>query len=88
MNDSASDSVTTPTVVCVTYCDTMEIVASATLIFSTVRVGFPTARVLILDNYSLLAAQRIIAREADRTNCDFVPLGMAGSPRPTHGLSA
>ena len=84
MNDLASEALTTPTVVCVTYCDIIEMVATATLIFHTVRIGFPTARVLILDNHRLLPAQRIIAREADRTNCDFVPLGMAGSPRPTH----
>ncbi len=84
MHDGASEALILPTVVCVTCCTDLDLVASATLIFQTVQVGFPTARVLILDNHSLLPAQRIIAREADRTNGDFVPLGTAWSPRPTH----
>jgi len=84
MNDLASEALTMPTVVCITCCTDLEMVASATLIFHSLRIGFPTARVLILDNHSLLPAQRIIAREADRTNCLYVPLGTAWSPRPTH----
>lgn len=84
MNNLRSEALTLPTVVCVTCCTDLETLASATLIFHTIRVGFPAARVLILDNHSLLPAQRIMAREADRTHCVFVPLGMASAPRPTH----
>jgi hypothetical protein len=62
MNDLVSEALAPPTVVCVTCCTDLETLASSTLIFHTLRIGFPTARVVILDNHSLLAAQRIIAR--------------------------
>ena len=55
----------------VTYCRDMANLYGSTLIFKTLRVGFPNARVRVLDNYSLPEAAAEIRALARDQDCEF-----------------
>lgn len=54
-----------------TYCQNPEALYGSTLIFKTLRVGFPTAEVHVVDNNSLPEAAARIRALAEATGCHF-----------------
>ena len=54
-----------------TYCRKIELLYGSELIFRTLRVGFPNARVSIVDNASLPEARSRIAAMARESDCEF-----------------
>lgn len=54
-----------------TYCRKIELLYGSELIFRTLRVGFPNARVSIVDNASLPEARPRIAALARENECEF-----------------
>ena len=54
-----------------TYCRKIELLYGSELIFRTLRVGFPDARISIVDNASLPEARSRIAALARENDCEF-----------------
>jgi len=61
-----------------TYCRKLELLYGSELIFRTLRVGFPTARVTVVDNASLAAAKPRLAALAREHGCEFRALAAPG----------
>jgi hypothetical protein len=61
-----------------TYCRNVELLYGTTLLFKTLRVGFPNARVTVADNASLPEARAEIAQLARETECAFEPIDGPG----------
>lgn len=59
------------TVFIVTYCQDLESLYGSTLVFKTLRIGFPTAEVHVVDNNSLPEAAAEIRAPAEATGCQF-----------------
>lgn len=57
-----------------TYCRSPELLYGNLLVFGSIRVGWPTATVTVVDNCSTLEARREIEREARRVGANFVAL--------------
>jgi hypothetical protein len=58
-------------VVILSYCRKMELCYGTALVFKTLRVGFPNARVTVVDNVSLPEAAAEIEKLARETECRF-----------------
>lgn len=67
-----------------TYCNNLELLYGTTLIFKTLRVGFPNARVTVVDNASLPEARDEIVRLTSETGCTFERFDSPGIPH--HGF--
>jgi hypothetical protein len=66
----------------VTFCDNLDYLYASTLIFKTLRMGFPTAEVHVIDNHSLPKAARHIQGLAEENECQFRRLpSVADQPR-------
>lgn len=74
----------TPTVCIITYCRDLTYLYGTLLTVQTVRVGFPTARVLVCDNGSLPEAQISIKREAETAGAQFLQLVPRSEPSLYH----
>ena len=61
-----------PTVIILTFCDHPALAYGAMLVFKTLRVGFPTATVLVLDNGSHPDVRPKIEKAATAAECTFV----------------
>jgi hypothetical protein len=61
-----------------TYCRNPEQLYGTTLIFRTLRVGFPTGRVTVVDNASIGDARPEIERLAREAGCDYRQLETPG----------
>jgi len=61
----------TPTVFILTYCEHPALLYGATLVFKTLRVGYPTARVIVVDNGSHNEVRETIRSEAESAGCEF-----------------
>jgi hypothetical protein len=59
------------TVVIITFCRKAELFYGTELIFKTLRIGFPTADVLVIENGSLPDARSKIEELAHKNRCDF-----------------
>lgn len=70
------------TVYILTHCRRSDLLYGTTLIFKTVRVGFPTARVIVVDNDSLAAVRPTIRDQAQAAGCEYRQL--SGPARLTH----
>ncbi len=57
-----------------TFCRNKELLYGTTLIFKTLRTGFPTANVRIVDNNSIHEVRSEIMDRADQSNCDYEQL--------------
>lgn len=57
-----------------TYCRTSETLYGNTLLFKTLRVGFPTATVRVVDNHSTPEAASHIQRLCKDNDCEFLEL--------------
>lgn len=66
-----------PTVFILTYCRKLDLLYGSTLIFKTLRVGFPTAAVVVVDNASLAEARSAIQPLAAAETCRFLRIGPA-----------
>jgi len=62
------------TVFILTYCRNIDLLHGSTLIFDTIRTGFPTAEVVVCDNSSLPEARSEIKRLAEREACKFIQI--------------
>lgn len=56
------------------YCRRPDLLYGTTLIFRTLRVGFPTARINIVDNASVEEVRPVLRELAAREGCEFVQL--------------
>jgi hypothetical protein len=62
-----------PQVLILTYCREPSLLASGTLlVFRTLRVGFPTAAVTVIDNASLPEVRPAIREAAEAAGCEYV----------------
>jgi len=59
------------TVTILTFCNKPELLYGSLLVFKTLRVGFPTARVIVFDNGSHPDAKKAIQQAAAATCCEF-----------------
>jgi len=66
------------TVFILTFCRKPELLYGSTLIFKTLRVGFPTAAVVVVDNASVPEARRQIKSLATENGCRFLQIEAAG----------
>jgi len=57
-----------------TWCNRLENLYGATLIFKTLRLGFPDSTIHVVDNASLSNARPVIRRFAQECNAQFVQL--------------
>ena len=57
-----------------TYCRDEKCARVATIVFETLRVGFPSARVHVVDNASLIEHQAHIRSLAERADASFEPM--------------
>jgi len=62
-----------PTVVILTHCADPEAAYGATLVFDTLRIGYPDNHVIVVDNGSHEEVLPLIASLATQTGCEFVP---------------
>jgi hypothetical protein len=67
-----------PNVFILTYCRNPGLLYGSLLVFRTLRVGFPNARVQVVDNGSLPETREQIARLAKGTGCAFQALPEPG----------
>ncbi len=58
------------TVLILTFCRKADLFYGTSLIFNTLRAGFPTARIIVVDNASLPELRGTIASFAHRTGCE------------------
>jgi hypothetical protein len=63
-----------------TYCRNLELFYGTSLVFRTLRTGFPNARVHVVDNASLPEVRSELARLARETDCRFETLPEPGIP--------
>ncbi|MFZ7111195.1 MAG: hypothetical protein ACOWYE_05885 [Desulfatiglandales bacterium] len=61
-----------------TFCRNLELFYGSALIFKTLRVGFPNAKVCVTDNASLPDAQARIAALSRENDCEFKTIKGAG----------
>ncbi len=61
-----------PVVVILTTCRRMDLLYGSTLVFRTLRVGFPTAQVVVIDNASIADARPVIAKAAHDVGAIFI----------------
>jgi len=57
-----------------TYCKDLQQLYGNTLIFKTLRIGFPTAKITVVDNASVDHAKRVISKCAKDAGCAYKPL--------------
>lgn len=57
-----------------TYCKNLQQLYGNTLIFKTLRIGFPTANITVVDNASIAYARGVISKCAKDTGCAYRPL--------------
>lgn len=57
-----------------TWCDRLENLYGTTLVFKTLRVGFPTAKIHVVDNASLPAVRPVLRQYAQECNANFTQL--------------
>jgi hypothetical protein len=57
-----------------TWCDRLENLYGTTLVFKTLRVGFPTAEIHVVDNASLPAVRPVLRQYAQECNANFTQL--------------
>jgi len=57
-----------------TYCKDISQLYGNTLIFKTLRVGFPTAEVVLIDNNSVSEARPTLSNLARKNNCNYFQL--------------
>lgn len=57
-----------------TYCKDIQHLYGSTLIFKTLRTGFPTARITAVDNASVNEARKVISKCAEDTGCAYEQL--------------
>jgi hypothetical protein len=69
---SLTGSSTAPTVFILTYCRRPELFYGTSLIFQTLRVGFPTARVIVVDNYSVAEVRPALRALAKQQGCTYL----------------
>jgi hypothetical protein len=74
----------TPTVCILTHCPDLAYLYGTLLTIQTVRIGFPTARVFVLDNGSLIEAQSHIQQAAKQAEARVIPLTPFFSPPLPH----
>ena len=65
-----------------TFCRKEELLHGSTLIFKTLRTGFPTAPVTVIDNDSLRSVTPTIRTLAEDAGCEFQQLDMSTSISP------
>lgn len=58
----------------ITYCRNLELLYGSTLVFDSLRVGFPEARIFVVDNGSLVEAQAEIMQQAKAVDGEFMAL--------------
>jgi hypothetical protein len=59
-----------PTVFIVTWCQNRDFLYGSTLVFSTLRVGFPDARVIVVDNGSKPEPRAFVLEQAVAAGCE------------------
>jgi hypothetical protein len=65
-----------------TFCRKIDLLHGSTLIFKTIRTGFPTARVTVVDNNSLPAARSTLQALAAGADCEYRQLSAESSISP------
>ncbi len=58
----------------VTWCKEIENLYGTTLVFKTLRIGFPTAKLYVIDNASLAAVRPLIQRHSEACDASFTQL--------------
>ena len=61
-------------VIILTFCDDIDLIYGTLLVFNTLRVGFPTAEVLVFDNGSSPDALPLIEAAALNAGCEFISM--------------
>ncbi len=69
-----TDSLMTKHVYVFTWCNQIESLYGTTLVFKTLRVGFPTAEIHVVDNASLPAVRPLLRQHAHDCDADFTQL--------------
>ena len=64
----------TPIVLILTYCRRMDLIYGSTLIFNTLRVGFPNANIHVIDNASIPESRDVIRNAALACDVKFTQL--------------
>lgn len=64
-------------VIILTFCNDIKLIYGTLLVFNTLRVGFPTAKVLVFDNGSSLDALPLIESAALKAGCEFISMPQA-----------
>jgi hypothetical protein len=57
-----------------TWCNQVENLYGTTLIFTTLRIGFPNTNICVVDNASLLTLRPQIRQLAQEADCEFIQL--------------
>lgn len=70
-------------VLVLTYCRNRELLYGTTLVFKTLRVGFPNARVTVVDNASLPEVRGELAQLARENDCLFRQIDSPGVAHDT-----
>jgi hypothetical protein len=76
---SPSNAGRPPRVHIITWCQAEEQLYGSLLIFKTLRVGFPTAPVVVIDNVSRPEFRPVIRRAARDAGCKYIQLTEAGA---------
>lgn len=63
-----------PRVYVITWCQSPADLETAVLTFETIRVGFPTCPITVVDNASFPAARQVFQQKAKQVGADFLPL--------------
>ena len=57
-----------------TYCRSLDLLWSSTLVFDSLRVGFPHSQIFVFDNVSLPEARSVIREKCLKLECQYVQL--------------
>ena len=61
----------TKNVYILTWCDRIENLYGTTMVFNTLRVGFPTAEIHVVDNASIPGVRPVLRQYAQECNANF-----------------
>jgi hypothetical protein len=71
-----------PTVFILTFCRRVDLFYGTSLIFKTLRTGFPNSRVIVVDNASVPSARRKITELARKEGCEHYQIEEADVEHP------
>jgi hypothetical protein len=74
MNDNLQNTKTIGHVIIITYCRKPELFYGTSLVFGSIRLGFPNAEIVVIDNGSIPFVLSEIETLCNKVNARFVPI--------------